>query len=283
VNSVKPMVVVYAAKRCRIMSYCLSAIDAKNNVHGKFQIMLRDTSIAGDTAAFTVGDGIMMKSWLVDFFADKITSENCDMLAIVGTSAVNCGISSNNLYYIFLKGHPRSFLELIQLLGRLKCGGERIVQDRILVLLSIPKFISVCHSILRHDDKIEMDRQMKTLRIVTQILTDRDKRFKLATEQYYGSESMNPSSSCDKMCLTYRGESAKIVSRSFLIDCIEASIFNKGPVTVSTLCTKIMKRKGSVWVIKSSDVSSKDGHELVMLMWVHHIIKIHWSDQSLKR
>ena len=36
-------------------------------------------------------------------------------------------------------------------------------------------------------------------------------------------------------------------------------------------------------MIRSSDVSSKDGHELVMLMWVHQIIKIHRSDQSLKR
>ena len=149
VNSVKPMVVMYANKRCCIMGYCLSPLDAKDNVHGKVQLMLRDAGIAGDTVVLTGGDGIMMKSWLVDLFADKITSENCDMLAIVGTSAVNCGISSNNLYYIFVKGHPRSFLELIKFLGRLKRGsGERKMQDKIHILLSIPNFISVYHSIL---------------------------------------------------------------------------------------------------------------------------------------
>ena len=53
VNSVKPMVVMYADKRCRIMGYCSSATDAKNNVHGKLQIILRDAGIAGDTIALT--------------------------------------------------------------------------------------------------------------------------------------------------------------------------------------------------------------------------------------
>ena len=75
---------------------------------------------------------------------------------------------------------------------------------------------------------------------------DRDKCVKLATTQYYGTESMYPSSSCDKMCPTYRGELSKVVSRSFLIDHIEATIFDKGPITVGTMCTKIMERKGSV-------------------------------------
>ena len=98
------------------------------------------------------------------FVCGKITSENCDMLAIVGTSAVNCGISSNNLYYIFVKGHPRSFLELIQLLGRLKRGGgERRIRDKIHTLLSIPNFISVYYYILQHDNKAEMDRHLREL------------------------------------------------------------------------------------------------------------------------
>ena len=73
------------------------------------------------------------------------------------------------------------------------------------------------------------------------------------------------------------------MNRSFLIDHIEASIFDKGPVTVGSLCTKIMERKGSVWVSRSINVSAKDTHELVMLMWVHRIISIHWSDKVIDR
>ena len=124
--------------------------------------------------SLTGGDGIMMKAWLVNLFADKIKSEQCDILAIVGTSTVNYGISSNNLYYIFVKGHPRSFLELIQLLGRLKRGcGVRLIQDQIRILLSIPNLISIFHSILQHENEAEKKQQMRELRIITNILRDR--------------------------------------------------------------------------------------------------------------
>ena len=157
VNSVKTNVVSYANNRCRVLGYCSSAMDAKDTVHPKVQKILRDAGITGDTVSLTGGDGIMMKAWLVDLFADKLKSDSCDILAIVGTSAVNCGISSNNLYYIFVKGHPRSFLELIQLLGRLKRGcGVRLMQDQIHIMLSVPNFISVFQSILRHDNENEM-------------------------------------------------------------------------------------------------------------------------------
>ena len=97
-------------------------MDAKNNAHSKVKIILRDAGITGDTVSLTGGDSIMIKLWLVDLFAEKNTSEYYDILAIVETSAVNCGTSSNNIYYIFVKGHHRSFLEPIQLLGRLKRG-----------------------------------------------------------------------------------------------------------------------------------------------------------------
>ena len=44
-----------------------------------------------------------------------------------------------------------------------------------------------------------------------------------------------------------------------------------------------MERTGSIWVARSVDVTTKDNHELVMLIWVHCIITIHWSDSSTKR
>ena len=126
----------------------------------------------------------MIKLWVVDLFVEKITIDHFDVLAIVRTSTMNCGISSNNIYYIFVKGHPRSFLELIQLLGRLKRGcGVRLMQDQIQILLPIPNFIYVYHSILQHENETERKRKIKELRIITNILTDRNKFFVLATKR----------------------------------------------------------------------------------------------------
>lgn len=102
------------------MAYCSSAGEARDTVKGRVQQLLRDESIDGDTVVITGLDGIMMKSWLVDLFGGKSSSDVCDVAVVVGTSVVNCGISSASLYYIFCKGFPRTFIEFTHLLGRLK-------------------------------------------------------------------------------------------------------------------------------------------------------------------
>ena len=105
-----------------------------------------------------------MKTWLVDLFADKITSVNCKIMVVVGISAINCGISSPSLHYIFMKDFPRSICELIQFMGRLKCGsGEPMKQDQIHLIVSLHYFVSVYFSILGLSNKSEKDRQLKEL------------------------------------------------------------------------------------------------------------------------
>lgn len=108
----------------------------------------------GDDIVLTGPDGIMIKSWLVDLFAGKIISINCNMLVVVGTSAVNCGISSPTLYCIFMKDFPRNLCELVQLMGRTKRGsGDRVKQDMIHLILSLPYFILICLSLYFEQSK----------------------------------------------------------------------------------------------------------------------------------
>ena len=61
-HCVKPNIILYATKRCRILGYCSSAIDAKNNVHGKVKMILRDVGITDDTVSLIGGDGIIMRA-----------------------------------------------------------------------------------------------------------------------------------------------------------------------------------------------------------------------------
>ena len=49
------------------------------------------------------------------------------------------------------------------------------------------------------------------------------------------------------------------------------------------LSFKLLRRKGSAWVDKTADISDVYCHELIILMWVHHILKTHWSDSSAKK
>ena len=138
-TAVGPPLIEYTGHGCKAMVYCSSAADARDSVKIAIQKMLREASVVGDTVVLTGSDGIMMKTWLVDLFADKTTSINCKIIVVIGTSAINCGISSPALYYIFMKGFPRNICELIQLMGRLKRGsGERKKQDRVHLILSLP-------------------------------------------------------------------------------------------------------------------------------------------------
>ena len=62
------------------MGYCSSAMDAKDNVHERVKLILKDAGLPGDAVVLTGGDGVMMKSWLIDLFAGKSTSMECDIV-----------------------------------------------------------------------------------------------------------------------------------------------------------------------------------------------------------
>ena len=60
-TSVKPFIVSYTSNRCRVMGYCSSDMDAKENSHEQVKLILKDAGIPGDAVVLTDGDGIMMK------------------------------------------------------------------------------------------------------------------------------------------------------------------------------------------------------------------------------
>ena len=71
------------------------------------------------------------------------------------------------------------------------------------------------------------------------------------------------SNGCCPMC---RGKSAQVIKRKFLIDHMELTIVDNGPVSVGVISTKILERKGLVWVYKAMDINATDCHHLVMLI-----------------
>ena len=145
------------------------------------------------------------------------------------------------MYYIFVKGHPRSFLELIQLLGRLKRGnGVRVMKDKLHILLSLPNFVSVLFTVLSHEDDKERVRQLNELRTVTEIILRRDACFECMTDEYYGNSMLLVQEDCGGCCPKCRGEKSRVVKRSFLVDHMEALVFDNGPVNVGPLSVKIL-------------------------------------------
>ena len=238
----------YADHGCKAISYCCSSdIDARDKVKGGIQKILRNGNIPGDVVLLTGSDGIMMKSWLVNFFAGKTSSDNCNIVVVVGTSAVNCGISSSTLYYIFVKGFLQSINELVQLMGRLKRGkGERVKQDCIHPMLSLLLFSTIYFTILSEIGEGERARQLQEIMTVVKVIMCRNKCIRQSIEEYYGSAVPNPPLTCAKLCPSCRFESPKVIKRNVLIDHLEVDVFDTGSVTLGLFAAKLMAKKGAI-------------------------------------
>ena len=65
------------------------------------------------------------------------------------------------------------------------------------------------------------------------------------------------------------------------MDHLEAKVFADGFVTLGKLCSKFSERKGSVWVTRCTDIKTVDGHKIVVLLWVNHIIVVHWEKNTI--
>ena len=174
----------------------------------------------------------------MDLFSGNIKSDVYDVAIVVGTSAVNCGISSLSLYYVCWKGFPRKFIEFGQLLGRLKRDSNRLMQDTIHVVPSLRQFTSTFTAIFKEENVDEQRRKLHEFRQVTRIMMARDTCMMQAVECYYGPGILEVPLTCNTLCPSCRGERPKTVVHSFLVDHLEAEVFADGPVTLGKLCTK---------------------------------------------
>lgn len=205
-------------------------------------------------------------------------------MVVVGTSAINCGISSSTLYYISVKGFPRSINELVQLMGRLKRSkGDRVKQDRIHHMLSLPLFSTMYFTILSEVNDRERTRQLQELMTLAKIIMCQNKCIRQSIEEYYGSVAPDPPLTCGKLCPSCRSEAPKVIKRNVLIDHLEDDVFDTGSVTLGLFASKLMAKKGSIWVAKSMDIKASDAHELTITLWIHDILCIHWDPASVTK
>ena len=80
------------------MVYCSSAAEARDKVKIGIQIILREAGVCGDTVVLTGSDGIMMKSWLVDFLLGKYRVITVGLRWLLGTQQSTVGYPVS--YYI---------------------------------------------------------------------------------------------------------------------------------------------------------------------------------------
>lgn len=93
--------------------------------------------------------------------------------------------------------------------------------------------------------------------------------------EYYGAMVPTPKLTCAKLGLSCRGE--RVVRRAVLVDHLGADVFDKGYVTLGAFASKLMTKKGSIWVDEAMDIKASDAHEVTILLWLNNILSIHWN------
>ena len=231
-----------------------------------------------DVVSLVGNNGVIMKSYVVDTFLGRLQSRVCNIACLVGTNAINCGINNKSLYYIILKGFPRSISELFQLLGRLCHTEQQLYQDTIEIMLSLPEFMKVYFSAFNTVNKREQVRLLMELRQVTQVILTPRICLQQTFSVYYGNRNVPTVPPCVTSCPFCRKEIGRKVNKDFLIDLMESSIFDKGPVRPGTLSTNLNAHKGSVFPKSGNKANATDIHHLVLSLWVVDIISFHWRE-----
>jgi hypothetical protein len=283
-------VVDYIRAGLKVMVYCQSAALATDKVKPFCQVFLSDLGCHDrDAVSLTGSDGIMMKAFLVDIFSGKLTSDVCDLAMIAGTSAMNCGISSNFLHYILHVGFPRRPSEMIQTLGRL-CRGPlpRARQDSIRYILSLSFFLPIFMVASSNKDANERYRQVYELKQVVRLLVLPTECYHVSFERYY-SDYADGSIALGRPCLRFcpycRGEHLNFVSslrRDVLVDYLDSSVFIDGPCTIGSLAKSLYNKRGSIWIATSKKVTTGHIHALIMQLWTTDILDIRLSAEALK-
>ena len=94
---------------------------------------------------------------------------------------------------------------------------------------------------------------------------------------YYSHRKKPSVQPCHTFCRYCRREIGHKANKDFLIDFMQSPVFDKGPVKPTTLGTKLLSQKGSIFLEKGSQACASDTHQLVLSLWVVDIISFHWA------
>jgi len=259
----------------KALVYCATAKMATDTVKPAASAALAEQG-DGDALTLIGGDGIMMKQYLIDMFSGRLDSELVKLVLLIGTSAVQCGVSANDLHFILALGWPRRMVELLQLLGRLmRTLLARTPPDAIHYVVSLQGFLMHYAIISNLDDKDERARQHREYRTVVEFFLFPGGCYHTVMHMYYSHKDLPPMDACKTNCpwcleehLAFTGQ-VRVVA---LVDHLDSAVFVDGPVTPMAMCKSLGGVVSKIWTGKVKDAKAGNIQALVLQMWLGGII-----------
>ena len=249
--------------------------------------------------SFTGGDGIMMKAATMDAFTSYATLSGPGSIeedgtvklgkiqVLTGTSAVNAGISSDDLWYAKHKGFPASLYELVQEKGRvnrkmLAEPGAHTYE----VHVSFDSYVSLYIRIHQNSDSTERKKQLVALHEVLDFLVTPTECYHSFIEKYFEYNADTEKEPCGLYCSFCRGLVPGFTGKFYkrqLVSFLSTSMF--AGVARTTSCADFIKALKSKKedIFHASNVPNKKMgpiHALALQLLSRGIISVDVVDRT---
>lgn len=254
-----------------------SAMKATDTLVPLIEDLIQHLGVDGDIISLTGEDGIMLKAWLVDLFAGKITTPLCNLRGMPCTKAANCGISSALAKLLCRLDLPPNRADESQERGRV--GRKRRKDGSVDVwrcFVNIDSYLQLVVRALNSEDKEEGKLQLlEHVEVMSKNVLPRG-CYHESIEADFEPAGKYPFRRCINRCPHCRGEHLQFVGRirrSALVNFLSASVLFDGPKAPKLVARKIRENAKDIW-IEHSDVVAGHSHALVLQLLAARILEL---------
>ena len=270
----------------KIIIYTNSKVAAENGLKDAVQDILDKHKIEGCAMPFTGNNGIMMKNYIMTSFCpDEISSVGDleSIFCVIGTSAMECGVSSKEVTTGISYGMPRSMYDLYQYLGRVDRMHDALPgQVSFSVILNVPTFMTMFIRAQKQCDVSMRSREERDIYEVLRFLILPTQCYHVTMEHYLEDpdteKNTEPCDICCPFCDDTYLHFADKLHKDALIRVLQTQIYRDGNVQLINLVSIISDDKKKIKkMIYGAGFSTKSQgkiHGLVLMMIALNIIEL---------
>eukprot|EP00956_Cyclotella_meneghiniana_P031331 scaffold81936_cov56-Cyclotella_meneghiniana.AAC.2 len=252
---------------------------------------LRPKNIKSSAHSFTGGDGLKMKSGLIDAFTkyrelpgeSSINPDGTVTLpkisVMTATSAANCGVSSNDLSTAMHKGFPFSMYDLVQEMGRVN-RTQQLDNCSFQIHASLDCFVSSFVRLMTNDEYGERMRTVAALTEVLRFLIIPDRCYHSFIETYFEWDS-SAKVGCGDMCSFCKGHASGftgVFKRMQVVGILTKQFREKLAVSGEDLKRALRDNKKTIFTVVPKTMGPI--HALLLQLIANGILNISVSDVS---
>ena len=205
---------------------------------------------------------------------------------VVGTKALQCGVSGNYIKHAFKKGFPTNMYELVQELGRVdRQRNAEPGTNTYEIHVSFNSYISIFVRIMQNDDGAERQVQLRQLHEVLEFLLVPTTCFHSTIEHYFERRMEGDKCNCGHYCSFCREEHHDYTGKIFKKGLLHVLLTKLFSSTKAPTCNELIKhlKSGKEKIFHADNVPSRNTgpiHGLALQLLAKRIIGLSVGDST---